>query len=113
MRARLLLGFACFLAACAIGSPFGVQQATVAQVTVAPTSDTLRAIWATRQFTATPLDPNGRIIVGAPLYWNSSNASVATVDGNGLVTAHANGQTTIGASSGVITGHATLTVKGS
>jgi uncharacterized protein YjdB len=107
-----VLAVTSLLPACAIGSPFAVQQVTVAVVQVTPTEDTLRAIGATRQFTATPRDPQGRIIVGVTVYWNSSNASVASVDASGLVTAHANGQTTIGASSGVITGHAMLTVKG-
>lgn len=107
-----LVAITSLLSACGVGGLLGVQQATVATVQVAPASDTLRAIGATRQFSATPRDPQGRIIVGVTLYWNSSNASVASVDANGLVTAHANGQTTIGASAGVITGHAALTVKG-
>jgi len=50
--------------------------------------------------------------VGVPDAWSSADPAVVTIDGNGLITPVAPGQTTIMASSGSITGTATVTVLG-
>ena len=57
-------------------------------VIVTPQSVQLAAVGATRQITATiaPLNATDKAVT-----WESSNAAVATVDGNGLVTARAVG----------------------
>ena len=93
------------------GSLLGVSHATVTTVRVTPAGDTLTTIGATRQFMAVATDQYGHVVNGVNVSWNSSNAAVATVSATGMATARANGQATIGASVGVITGLAVLTVK--
>jgi endonuclease G len=81
----------------------------VVSVTVSPASQTL-APGATRQYTASGRDAGG--LNSASTYtWESTSPSVATVSASGLVTAVANGTTTIRATSanGVM-GSTTLTV---
>ena len=55
-------------------------------------------------------DGNGVIVAPAKLQWASSDASVATINGSGSVTAVAPGTTTITVSSSVANTHLTLTV---
>jgi uncharacterized protein YjdB len=52
----------------------------------------------TFQLTAEALDAGGRVLSGRPIIWITSNASVATVTGDGLVTAVAPGGAVITAS---------------
>lgn len=87
-----------------------VQQAA-SSVVVAPETDIVTAIGATRQFTATARDANGHTIAGSPVLWSSSVPGVATISPTGLVTAVANGTTTIKAAVGAVEGLATLTVS--
>ncbi len=56
-------------------------------------------------------DQNGRIMAGASIAWTSSDASVAGVDGAGLVAAIANGAATITARSGSVSATAPVTVE--
>jgi hypothetical protein len=66
---------------------------------------------ATQTAAATLKDATGATLVGRAVTWNSSNLTVATVDGlSGLMTAVADGNTTIMATSGGISGSAQLTV---
>ena len=55
-------------------------------------------------------DQNGKVMAVAGTAWSSSDASVATVDGAGLVTAAGNGTTTITATVGGASGSAAVKV---
>jgi hypothetical protein len=65
---------------------------------------------ATQVATVTLKDAAGAFIVSAVVTWSSSNQAVATVDSVGRMTAVADGNTTITATSGGISGSAPLTV---
>ncbi|HVH69064.1 MAG TPA: Ig-like domain-containing protein [Gemmatimonadales bacterium] len=82
----------------------------VASVTVTPATATV-AVGATVQLTATPKDANGNPLTGRAVTWSSSNTSVATVDGNGLVTGVTAGSATITATSEGQSGSAGITVS--
>ena len=79
-------------------------------VALTPATARLTALGATEQFAAEVRDQNGRVMTGASVTWASSNASVATISGSGLVTAAGNGTATITATAGSASGAATVTV---
>ena len=79
-------------------------------VTVTPATAELTALDATVQLNAQVLDQNGQVMAGAAVTWASGDASVAAVDGAGLVTAAANGAATITATAGSASGTAAVTV---
>ena len=79
-------------------------------VTVTPGTTELTALGATVQLVAQVLDQNGQAMSGAPVSWTSTDASVATVDTSGLVTAAGNGASTITATAGSASGSAQVTV---
>lgn len=81
-----------------------------ATVTVSPATAGLTALGATVQLSARVLDQNGQAMAGTPVTWASSAAGVATVSSAGLVTAAANGTTTITATAGGVSATATVTV---
>ena len=60
----------------------------------------MEALADTTHLTAEVLDPNGRVIAGAAVTWSAGDITVATVSREGLVTAVANGYTTVKAASG-------------
>jgi len=64
----------------------------------------------TTQATATLRDVAGNLLTGRAIAWSSSNASIATVNASGLVTAQAAGTATITATSEGKSGGASLTV---
>ena len=80
---------------------------------VNPATSELAAFGASVQLSAEVRDQNGVVMAGATVNWNSSSASVATVDQSGLVTAVGDGTAVIAArvnqGSGV-TGTAIVTV---
>ena len=76
-------------------------------VALAPSS---RNPGETTQATATTRDANNNVLTGRSIGWSSSNASIATVSGSGLVTAVAVGTAQITATSEGQAGSATLTV---
>ena len=96
------------------GSASGSATVTVAQevsaVAVAPAETTIAALGDTLRLTAEALDANGNAVAGSEFSWESGDAAVATVDASGLVTAVANGDATITATSGSVSGNATVTV---
>jgi len=70
----------------------------VASVSVAPAAASVQ-VSGTVQLTATPKDANGTPLSGRTVTWASSNTSVASVTGSGLVTGAAAGSATITATS--------------
>ena len=64
----------------------------------------------TLRLAAQALDANGHPVVGAEFSWSSSDESVATVDGSGLVRGTAAGATTITAAAGHLHGTSEITV---
>ncbi len=83
---------------------------TPTTVTVSPATARLTALGATVQFSAQVLDQNGQVMAGAGVAWASSDASVAPVDGSGLVTAAGTGSATVTATSGSASGSAAVVV---
>ena len=96
------------------GSASGSASVTVtqapAQIAVTPDSLRLTALAEQRQLTAEAFDANGNAIVGPMLSWASEDDAVATVDADGLVTAVANGETTVTATSGSASASVAVTV---
>ena len=87
-----------------------VSPVPVASIAVNPASSTL-TVGQTAQLTATPKDANGDPLTGRVITWMSDNATVAAVDGSGLVTAKgAGGPATITATSEAKSGTASVTV---
>ena len=98
-----------------IGNASGTASITVAEpvptrVTVSPTPHTLDAIGETVQLSATVRDQRNNVMSGQPITWSSGDEAVATVSGDGLVTAVGNGMTEITAKSGNPSGTASITV---
>jgi hypothetical protein len=72
----------------------------------------IASIGATRQLTATARTAAGAAISGTSFTWASTNPDVATVNtSGGLVTAVANGATSVTASAGNVTGSTPITVQ--
>lgn len=82
----------------------------VASIAVTPASASLVGIGALQQFTADARDGAGTTIPGITFAWSSSDQNVATIDAAGLATTTGIGNTTITATSGTISGSASLTV---
>lgn len=80
-------------------------------LTVTPATAELTAFGASVQLAAEVRDQNGSVMAGVAVVWSSGDAAVATIDASGLVTAVANGTTTITVAAGSISGSATVTVK--
>ena len=95
------------------GSASGTAAVTVMQsagsVTVSPSADTI-APGDTLRLTAAAYDANGQRVDGAEFTWSSSNASVGSVDGSGLVTGIGEGTATITATAGDGSGTSEITV---
>jgi len=83
--------------------------APVASVTVTPGSASVQS-GQTVRLTASPRDASGNLLGGRAIAWTSSNATVAAVDGSGLVTAGAAGSATITATSEGQSGSSSITV---
>ena len=85
------------------GEASGEALVTVMQsagsVVVYPAADTV-ALGDTLRLVAEAFDANGNAIAGAEFGWSSSDTSVATVDGSGLVRGVAEGAATITAAAG-------------
>jgi uncharacterized protein YjdB len=81
----------------------------VASVAVSPASANV-IVDQSVQLTATPKDASGNPLSGRTVTWATSNAAVASVSGNGLVTGGSAGTATITASSEGRSGTATITV---
>ncbi|HUQ32902.1 MAG TPA: Calx-beta domain-containing protein [Pyrinomonadaceae bacterium] len=84
-------------------------QRVLTSITVTPSPATI-PVTGQQQFTAKGFDQFGNEITGLTFTWESTNTSIATVDQTGLATGIAQGQTTIKATSGGVSGTATLNV---
>lgn len=89
---------------------FAAPPTPVASVTVAPATSTIEA-GGTVQLSATLKDASGNTLSGRTVTWSSGDTAIATVDGNGKVTAVAPGTATITANSEGKSGSASVTVK--
>ena len=81
-----------------------------ATVTISPTAVELTALGAAVQLRAEVRDQNSGVMANVTVTWSSGDPSVATVEASGLVTAAGNGQATITASAGAVSGAALVTV---
>ena len=86
-----------------------VTPVPVASVAVTPPTSSL-VIGGTVQLSATTKDAAGNPLAGRTIAWSTSDQAIASVDGNGLVTAKALGSATITATSETKTGTAAITV---
>ena len=87
-----------------------VPTVPVASVTVTPATASL-TVGQTVQLSATPKDANGNPLTGRTIVWSSSDNTIATVNGSGLVTGvGAGGPVTITATSEGQSGTATVNV---
>jgi uncharacterized protein YjdB len=77
----------------------------VASVTVTAGASTVTA-FQTLQAQAVAKDASGNVLTGVSITWTSSNPSIATVNGNGLVTGVAPGAVSITATAGSVTSSA-------
>jgi alpha-tubulin suppressor-like RCC1 family protein len=84
--------------------------ASVATVDVTPPTTEVIA-GHTAKLSATPRDAAGNALSGRTVSWSSSNANIASVDNNGMVTGVATGNTTITAWSEGKSATAAITVK--
>ncbi|MCJ7494204.1 MAG: Ig-like domain-containing protein, partial [Deltaproteobacteria bacterium] len=88
-----------------------VNSATLSSISVTPANPSIPA-GVPQQFTATGTYSDGMsYAITAQVTWSSSNISAATVDSSGLATAVAAGGAAITATSGSISGSASLTVN--
>ncbi len=111
--AALTLIAAGTLTACGDGTtvPSPPTAPTVNSVEVTPSSAMLVSLGDTVQLTATARDASGNAISDKTFAWWSSDENVATVSVSGLVTAVANGTTTVAASTEGVEGSASITVQ--
>ena len=82
-----------------------------ATISVSPRDTTLTALGHTVRLRAEVRDQHGQVMTGATAEWSSADPSVVTVDQTGLVTATANGRTTITARAGSASGTAAVSVR--
>ena len=82
----------------------------VESVTVAPSSSRLTMKGETVQFTAEVKDSDSNVMMDVEVTWATDTPGVATVDGDGLVTAVDSGTATITATAGAVSGRVIVTV---
>jgi hypothetical protein len=94
----------------ALSASVGAEVAAIVEtIDVAPASSSV-GVGQTLQLTASARDRNGNGLTRS-FTWTSSSPSVASVDADGLVTAHEGGTATISASRNGASGNATVTVS--
>ena len=80
-------------------------------IAIEPDTLTLSAVGEARDLEAVARTSGGGVVPGISFTWSSSNSSVATVDGEGVVTAVSNGTAAIEAVASGITGRANVAVR--
>ena len=93
---RHRVAWVCLLAA-ACGDPTDPADLIPASIEVTPAAATLAAIGEEVRLTATVRNRKGEVITGETLVWASADATVASVNTTGLLTAVHNGNTIISA----------------
>ena len=86
------------------------QPATVATVTVEPATASIVA-GETQQFTATARDAAGNVLTGRAVTWSSSDATIASINNDGLAAGHTRGDVAIAALIEGVSGTAALSVR--
>ena len=101
-----------WLTACGTVGPMGMTGATLNTISVTPASDSINTGGA-QQYSATGSYSDGTTRdLSATVTWSSSNIATATIAHSGLAVGKNSGKTTIQATSGTVTGSATLNVAG-
>lgn len=90
-------------------APVEVAQ-VISSVTVAPADTVVVGPGSMVRFEAEAVDANGSFIPGLAFMWSSSDPTVATIDGSGIVTTTGQGVTSIEASTGGTSASTDLTV---
>ncbi|HXJ88071.1 MAG TPA: beta-propeller fold lactonase family protein [Candidatus Binatia bacterium] len=88
----------------------GGSNRTIQSITVSPSQATVVA-GLTQQFSASAKYSDGSMSAAIGVTWSSQDASIATVDGNGLATTHVKGVTSIVATLGSVSSSASLSVS--
>ena len=96
--------------AASCGDPTPPEPPRPTGITVSPTSLRFSAVADTFRLTAKVHDQHGNVITGATVTWASDETSVATVDASGLVRSVGNGEATVTATVGSVSGNAEVTV---
>lgn len=109
MRAGAIVVLAQAMTLLACSSALDVNTAPVANVKIEPSSLTL-GLGLVAPLQATVQDAAGQVLHDRQLFWTSSDTTVATVSGAGVVTAIALGTAVIAASAEGASGTATITV---
>jgi len=105
---RWFAAVACAAVAAACSSSTS-PNGSVSAVTVTPDTDSV-AVGSTVTLQAAVMGPNGQVVSGQHVFWNTGNAAIATVSDAGVVTGVAAGQVQIAASAGGVSGVAAITV---
>ncbi len=106
--ACLPAALAVFLAAAC--TPDSIAPAVATSVTVSSTVSTL-TVGHTATFTAVAKDAAGNTLSGIPFQWSTSDATVATVDQNGVVTGLKAGPVSIRATVDAVTGTSSVQIQ--
>jgi uncharacterized protein YjdB len=109
VRRLITLTFAVAAVASCGGSSTSPNNGSVSAIKVSPDSDSVK-VGASITLQATVMGPGGQVISGQHVFWNTGNASVATVSDAGVVTGVGAGQVQIAASAGGTSGIANVTV---
>jgi acid phosphatase len=109
-RVVLLLGLGFWLSCTDNSLSPGGGPTGPASIVVSPATWSL-TIGATVQFAATPKDASGNPLTGYTITWSSSDSTIATVNGTGLVTGLAAGTATITATSDGKSGSGSIAVS--
>src|SRR5206468_730517 len=108
-RVALLLGLGFWLS-CTEKNSLSPGDGTPAAIAVSPPTGTLY-VGVAMQFVATPIDATGHALTGYSITWSSSDTTIATVNGTGLVSGMGVGTATITAASDGKSGSASVTVS--
>ena len=112
----LICAVAVLLASCGGGEepvapPPPAAPSVPTTVTISPAAVTLRSLGETVRLTATVRDQRGQDMTGVTVTWASSDASVASVTSDGLVTAAGNGTASVTGAAGGLSAEADVTVE--